>query len=206
MSGLGGKRTLGIESGRDSQAGAAAGAVMVDFEYLFSFYGLLLGLAVANVATGFADMWRDRTAVIVGVCAPLLACIVLFGGMNVWLVYWQTRQAVTIEAWRMLSAAGVALPYIFISRAMFPVASQVRSLEDHYLEHRQVILTALAVPPVVSAATNIILNGTEYEGWAAVWMLLRIGSPLVLVPFSSRVVQRVGLTAILVLLIVGLFR
>ncbi len=29
---------------------------MGGFEYLFTFYGLLLGLAVANVATGFADM------------------------------------------------------------------------------------------------------------------------------------------------------
>lgn len=35
---------------------------MSGFEYLFTFYGLLLGLAVANVATGFADMWRSREA------------------------------------------------------------------------------------------------------------------------------------------------
>ena len=31
---------------------------MSGFEFLFSFYSLLLGLAVANVATGFADIWR----------------------------------------------------------------------------------------------------------------------------------------------------
>jgi len=32
---------------------------MGDFQYLFTFYALLLGLAIANVASGFGDMWRE---------------------------------------------------------------------------------------------------------------------------------------------------
>ena len=45
---------------------------MNSFDYLFSFYGLLLGIAVANVALGFADMWRDCERIQVGTCPPLL--------------------------------------------------------------------------------------------------------------------------------------
>ena len=59
---------------------------MSAFEFVFTFYSVMLGLAAANVATGFADMWRDRRAVEVGVCAPLLAVIVLVGTMNLWLL------------------------------------------------------------------------------------------------------------------------
>ncbi len=179
---------------------------MGDFEYLFSFYGLLLGLAVANVTTGFADMWRERREVSVGICPPLLAAVVLMGGMNVWLVYWQTSQGVTLNAWRMLSAAGVALPYIFISRAMFPPAAEATSLEDHYLAHRGLLLCALAVPPLVSAVSNIALNGGSYTGWGAAWIMLRIAAPLILIFFGSRLIQRVGLAGIVSLLLVGLFR
>ena len=50
---------------------------MNDFEYLFSFYALLLGLSVANVASGFGDMWRERHAMPIGLCTPLLGLVVL---------------------------------------------------------------------------------------------------------------------------------
>ena len=179
---------------------------MSDFEYLFSFYGLLLGLAVANVATGFADMWRDRQAVAIGMCVPLLAFIVLFGSMNVWLVYWNARQAVTFDVWRILSAAGVALPYVFVSRAMFPSADQKRGLEEHYMEHRRVILFALAVAPMVSAASNLLLNNGSYDLWGGAWIAARILLPLLLTAFDNLRVQRLGLAAVMGLLVVGLFR
>ena len=90
------------------------------FEYLFTFYGLLLGLAAANVATGFADMWRDRREIAVGVCAPLVAVIVLLGAMNLWLSFRGAQEAATLDGWRVISVAGIALPYVFIRRAMFP--------------------------------------------------------------------------------------
>jgi hypothetical protein len=45
---------------------------MNSFDYLFSFYGLLLGIAVANVALGFSDMWRDCERIQVGTCPPHL--------------------------------------------------------------------------------------------------------------------------------------
>lgn len=179
---------------------------MADFEYLFSFYSLLLGLAVANVAGGFGDMWRDRAFVAVGLCAPLLAAIVLLGGMNIWLVFWRVREGVTLDAWRMMSAAGVALPYIFISRAMFPAQGTTTSLEEHYLASRRAILIALAVSPIVSFASNIVLNGGTYPGWSAVWIGLRIACPLALIPFASPLVQRAGLAGIAILLTFGLFR
>lgn len=73
---------------------------MSAFEYLFTFYGLLLGLAAANVATGFADMWRDRREIAVGVCTPLIALIVLLGAMNLWLSFWRAREAVTLDGRR----------------------------------------------------------------------------------------------------------
>ena len=115
---------------------------MGPFDYLFSFYGLLLGIAVANVAIGFADMWRDCERIRVGTCPPLVASSVLLGGMNVWLQMWHTRPYVTVDGIQMLTAAAVSLPYVFVSRAIFPGMEDdaERSLEEHYLRHRKLIL------------------------------------------------------------------
>src|SRR5207247_10659962 len=101
------------------------------FDYLFSFYGLLLGIAVANVAIGFADMWRDCERIAVGTCPSLVASGVLLGGMNVWLQMWLTRPYVTVNGIQMLAAAAIALPYVFVSRAIFPGVEEdeERSLE-----------------------------------------------------------------------------
>jgi hypothetical protein len=176
------------------------------FDYLFSFYGLLLGIAVANVAIGFADMWRDCEKVAVGTCPPLVASSVLLGGMNVWLQMWYTRPYVTVDGVQMLTAAAVSLPYVFVSRAIFPGAEQQpeHSLEDHYLRHRKMILILLAVPPIVAVATHIALDGVRYGGWDAGWVAARIAGPLLLIPFASRGVQRAGLAALNLVQLVGL--
>jgi hypothetical protein len=178
------------------------------FVYLFSFYGLLLGIAVANVAIGFADMWRDSEKIAVGTCPPLVASSVLLGGMNVWLEMWHTRPYVIVDGSQMLAAAAISLPYVFVSRAIFPSADdqQERSLEEHYLKHRHLILILLTLPTVVSVGSHILLDGVRYIGWEAWWVAARIAAPLALFPFPQRNVQRVGLAALNVLQLIGLFR
>jgi hypothetical protein len=178
------------------------------FDYLFTFYGLLLGIAVANVAIGFADMWRDCGKFAVGYCPPLLGVIVMLGGMNVWLTMWHVRADVTVGAWQMLAATGVAMPYVFVSRAMFPGAERETelSLEDHYLRHRVLILLVLALPPIVSLASKIMLDRVRDHGWDLEWIVARTLLPLMLIPLKGRDAQRAGLGAFATLELIGLFR
>jgi hypothetical protein len=178
------------------------------FDYLFTFYGLLLGIAVANVAIGFADMWRDCDRLPVGVCPPLLGCIVMLGGMNVWLTMWHIRQDVGIDALQMLAATAVALPYVFVSRAMFPGAEreEEQSLEAHYLKHRKLILAVLVVPAIASLASKVLLDRVWARGWEAEWIAVRILLPLALIPLGGRTAQRAGLGVFVAFEVVGLFR
>jgi hypothetical protein len=178
------------------------------FDYLFTFYGLLLGIAVANVAIGFADMWRDCDKMGVGYCPPLLGTIVMLGGMNVWLTMWHLRQDVGVSAWQMLSATGIAMPYVFISRAMFPGAEKEteRSLEDHYLRHRVLILLILVIPPVVLLISKVLLDQVRDRGWDLEWIGARTVIPLLLVLLKGRTAQRFGLGGFVVWELIGLFR
>ena len=181
---------------------------MNSFDYLFSFYWLLLGIAVANVAIGFADMWRDCEKIRVGTCPPLLCGIVMLGGMNVWLTMWHIRQDVGVTAWQMLAAACVAMPYVFVSRAMFPgqERQQETSLEEHYLKHRILILAVLTIPPIASGVSKALLDKVHDIGWDEIWLAARIAMPLVLMALTNRTAQRVGLGIFVLLEFAGLFR
>ena len=181
---------------------------MASFDYLFSFYGLLLGIAVANVAIGFADMWRDCEKISVGTCPPLVASSVLLGGMNVWMQMWLARPHAVVNGLQMLAAAAISLPYVFVSRAIFPGLENTpeRSLEDHYLKHRKLVLILLVIPAIVSIGTHVLLDDLHYRDWEIVWAALRIAIPLVLLIFPQRQMQRSGLLALNAVQLIGLFR
>lgn len=179
---------------------------MSDFEYLAGFYGLLLGLAVANVVIGYADMWRDRERVAIGWCPPLLASAVLLGSMNTWLSTWQVHNEIVVDAWQMIAALGICLPYVFVSRAMTPPEGSTIGLEDHYLKSRFPILIALALPPIVSVWSKVRLDHFHYTQTEDVWHVVRIVIPAALALAPGRAVQRFGLAALTMILVAGLFR
>lgn len=181
---------------------------MGSFDYLFSFYGLLLGIAVANVAIGFADMWRDCERIEVGTCPPLVASSVLLGGMNVWMQMWLARPYATVNGAQMLAAAAISLPYVFVSRAIFPGQEDrpERSLEEHYLKHRKIILILLALPSAISVTTHVVLDHFRYKQWEVWWAGARVALPLLLLFVPQRRAQRTGLVALNLTQLIGLFR
>lgn len=178
---------------------------MSAFEFVFTFYSVMLGLAAANVATGFADMWRDRRATEVGICAPLLGLIVLVATMNLWLRFWKSWNGVEVGAWALITLVSFALPLVFVSRAMFPGQGGEASLEEHYFRHRRVMLVALAATPGFSLIWYAA-QGMLTPQWPSIWLAIRCLAPLVLIPFAGRLTNRLGLAALLIWMLVGLFR
>jgi hypothetical protein len=81
-----------------------------------------------------------------------------------------------------------------------------RSLEEHYLKHRVLILVILTIPPVASAISKLLLDRVHDIGWDEAWLAVRVVMPLLLVALSSRTGQRIGLGVFLVLEFAGLFR
>lgn len=178
---------------------------MSAFEFVFTFYSVMLGLAAANVGTGFADMWRDRRATEVGVCAPLLASIVLVATMNLWLRFWRSWEGVEVGPWALITLVAFALPLVFLSRAMFPGAGSTTSLEDHFFQHRRVMLAALAATPGFSLIWYAA-QGTLAPEWSNLWLAIRFAAPLGLMVLTGRTANRLGLVALLIWMLVGLFR
>lgn len=175
---------------------------MSEFEALFAFYGLLLGLAVANVTTAFADMYRSRGATRVGWTVPLLGLLILLSAGQQWISLFRAQGGMRLGVVEMFTCLGMALPYIFVSRAMTPTSPDARSLDQHYADHRITLLTVLMTPILISALFNII-SVTQLQQWSGetvVGMLLyngvRLLALVVMLVWSRPWVQRTGLIAL----------
>jgi hypothetical protein len=181
---------------------------MTGFDFLFSFYSLLLGLAVARVATGFADMWRGRKHMAIGVSPILLGLFILFSAAQQWMSFWNARGVYTMGPWPILVSMGITLPYVFVSQAMLPREQDTwASLEDYYMAHNRVLIGTLLLAPVIALCYNFA-RGNELglsPARVAVSIVLRLGIPVLLICWQQRSVHRLGLAALTVTRIVGLF-
>ena len=132
---------------------------MSGFEYIFTFYGLLLGLAVANATGNLAEMWRSHAVVKVGLAPPLLCLFILLAAAQQWVSFWGARETLTMSPASLLMSIGMALPYIFVSHGMTPAREGSASFEDFYLDHRKTLMGVLTIPPVLSFVYNRAVNG-----------------------------------------------
>ena len=176
---------------------------MTGFEFLFSFYSLLLGLAVARVATGLADNWRMRAKTSFGISTLLLGILVLLSVAQQWLSFWGARYVLTMGPWEVLTCMGMSLPYIFISQAMLPQEHDgCTDFDEHYLQNSRPLLLALLAPPTVSLAYNIAVQGF---GWYAIKYMLPLVVPIVLAFSIRRWLHHAGLSLLVVHVLVLMF-
>lgn len=178
-----------------------AGDPMSGFEFLFTFYSLLLGLAVANIATDFADMWRQRHTRMAGTSTVLLGLFILLSVAQQWISFWAGREILVMGPTNLLVCIAIAFPYIFASQAMFPAQHDgCTSLEDYYMAHSRVLFGVLLIPTVVTLGYNLLVR--NLMDWPDAWFfVVRLGIPMLLMAFRIRWLHRTGL----VLLIAALF-
>jgi cytochrome bd-type quinol oxidase subunit 2 len=173
---------------------------MSAFEALFAFYGLLLGLAIAAVATGFGDQWRRRRLRPVGLLVPLLGTYLLLAVTRQWQNFFAAREALTMTPATLFTCLAMALPYTFAAQVMFPAAEDdIADGDSHYLALRRILVGVLMVPPAISLLYNIFANsmflkediGRDLNGQFVPLMILAT-----LIPLKRRRWQIAGLTAL----------
>lgn len=178
---------------------------MTGFEFLFTFYSLLLGLAVANIATDFADMWRERHARMAGTNTVLLGLFILLSVAQQWISFWAGRDTLEMGPTNLLVCIAIAFPYIFASQAMFPARQDdCASLEDYYMAHNRVLLGVLLIPILVSLAYNLFL-GNLMDWPNTSFFILRIGIPLLMMAFQNKWLHRAGLGLLIVTMFVRIY-
>lgn len=181
---------------------------MDGFSFLFSFYSLLLGLAVAHAITGFADSWLVRAETTLGASTLLLGLLILIRAAQQWTSFWGSRDGLSMGPWQVLTCLGVALPYIFISRVAFPRAGHRHTrTDDYYQENKRALMIALMISPCVSLANNLGNLGTSWLQLLliALKFALPLAIPLALIFTNRQLWHRVGLGVLVVCTFVLMF-
>lgn len=135
---------------------------MSAFEFLFSFYGLLLGLSIAELAAGFSRAWDRRGTVAVGWMAPLLAVILITDLVSFWTNSWQMREAVQVSYYLALAAAVVALLYYFAATQVFPRDAATARPDEHVMAHRKTVVGAVVLSNLLVTVGFSLIMGSSW--------------------------------------------
>lgn len=118
---------------------------MSKFEFVFSLFGLLLGLSLAEVLAGFARAIEQRlrpgTAVRLGWRTPLLGAFVILDLLSFWMSAWLIRDLIAVSPRALLAITVFTGAYYFAARLVFPSAADAQpDFDAHFERVRGVVI------------------------------------------------------------------
>ncbi|MGC6399837.1 hypothetical protein ACNI3Q_04545 [Sphingomonas sp. FW199] len=123
---------------------------MSDFEFVFSLYGLLLGLSLAELLGGLARTIERRLrpggAFRIGWLTPLLAIFVLLDLLSFWSAAWFVRGSIAVTGETLMFVTLFAGVYYLAAHLVFPGdADGTPDLDQHFFRVRRIVLGAMLV-------------------------------------------------------------
>lgn len=146
---------------------------MSDFEFFFSFYGLLLGLSVAELTGGFARLLHERHRVRFGWLTPLLALFVAIDLATFWNQAWRFFRDAPFNPALLLVGLMIAATFYVAASVTFPrvTAEGVETridLDEHFWAHRRVVFgCVLAANAMVWLLLGLLALADP--AWADFW-------------------------------------
>lgn len=143
---------------------------MSAFEFVFSLFGLLLGLSLAEVLGGFARAVKRHGRHRIGLLTPMLSIFLLYDIATFWITAWRLRDGIPIVMPTLVAGLIVTGLYYFAAVLVWPEddagsrgggASPWDDLDKWMLDHKkQVLLSVLACNALAVAAVSSVVPGT----------------------------------------------
>lgn len=161
---------------------------MSEFELYLSFYGLLLGLSVAQVASGLGHALVRRTESHIGWLTPLLSVFVLLDIASFWIWAWNSRENIGINYASIYIGLVIALAYYLACVLLFPVRENGWSdVDQHYWANKKFVVLGVAVANAIVIAEATIRRGAVPFTTPLAWSLQALyWGPLLLMFFSTK--------------------
>jgi hypothetical protein len=170
------------------------------FNFYFSFFGLLLGLAAAEVAGGLATAVQSRRQVPIGALTLLLGLFVLVDLSSFWRWAWANREFVSLRGLMIEASLLVTLPYYLAASLVFPRPGEARAnLDEHYWANKRFVVAGVLLANAMVLAFNAAHYGFPPTSDPLAWLgLLTFYIPLAALLFTRHKVIDVVLLAIMV--------
>jgi hypothetical protein len=124
------------------------------FEYVFSLYSLLFGLALAQVFAGFGNTLQERHKIKVGWLTPLLGLFVIVDLTSFWEIGWELR-GMSGRPYFLYLLGGVLLAgvYYLAARLVFPRNFvEWPAFDEYYFCHKQWVFGGILLCNLVATA------------------------------------------------------
>lgn len=133
---------------------------MSGFEFFFSLFGLLLGLALAEGLGGLARALKARHRVRIGWPTALLGLVVSCDVVTFWMYGWSMRDLIPINWPTLFGAFLVAAVYYLAASLVFPDdPEEWADLDSHFDKHRRKVLGGILVANIALLAAVVVLTG-----------------------------------------------
>jgi len=118
---------------------------MSDFEFIFSLFGLLLGLSLAEVLGGLAKAIEARlrpgSAIRIGWLTPLLGAFVMLDLLSFWQAAWVVRDVVHVSGKLLMAITVFAAAYYLAAHLVFPRDIEEQpDFDAHFFRVRRVVI------------------------------------------------------------------
>lgn len=156
---------------------------MTSFEFAFSLFGLLLGLSVAEVMSGFARVMRARHKIRLGWLTPMLGLLLMVDLVTFWSNAWDMREAIPPSFEALLFGTAIAAVYYLSASLVFPVdLEEWTDLDAYFLRHKGQVMIGVIVANLMVMIARVLLYGNIFTNWQSVAIpIMYTGLGLVLV-------------------------
>jgi hypothetical protein len=169
------------------------------FNFAFTLFGLMLGLALAELFGGFARALRARHRVRIGWQSPLLALLLAVDLVTFWTGTWDLRDSIPVTLPTLLFGALVAGLYYIAAALVFPEdLDEWKDLDVHYSKQKVWVVLAVQVSNLLLVAAMLSIHGNFFTTPAAFLKLgLWVGMGLALILVRPKWLNVVALLAYL---------
>ena len=132
---------------------------MGSFEFIFSLFGLLLGLALADGLGGLARALKSRHRVWIGWPTALLALFVSCDVVTFWMYGWWLRDLVQVT-WPFMFGGFVITAIYYVSVSLIFPDGDNEDFDEHFDRHRRTVLAGILLCNIALLGLTIALTGT----------------------------------------------
>jgi len=111
------------------------------FSFVFSLFGLLMGLALAEAIGGLGKALELRHKIRIGWLLPLVALLITFDITAFWMIAWQHRTEIPVNFISLATGLVIFGIYYLIAQLAFPEdIDQWPDLDVYYFRHKRWLL------------------------------------------------------------------
>jgi hypothetical protein len=135
------------------------------FEFVFSLFGLVLGLALTEVIGGLGRVLKSRRGLRVGWLTPLLGLLLLVELTAAWASVWTSRGAIPFSVLTLFCGLAVTGVFYMSANQVFPDAlDEWGDLDDYFDRHKVGVICCLVVGWVLLMASQAALGVDPLPG------------------------------------------